>query len=329
MRGKWLLLSGTIVLAAVAGGALWMYRTAAPPQRAVAAPAATTFSGTELSLPGTIRAQSVTVVAAPMDGTLESVLVETGQPVYEGQILGRIQNTGLEGAQQEAASDAARAQERYSQIQNEMIAARLEASRARADALRAQGECDRAERVYQRQQMLEKEGATPRLVFEKAAGEFQAAKAERDTRTELAKVAEDRLAGLVQSLDAARQSLDEKNQALDTARENAAAAEIRSPVDGLLVGCAKQPGEEVSTEVRDLFQIAVNLSAMEAVVEPGPAELARIRPGQDALVQFAEIPDAIPGKVKGIQGSQAIVEFTSPNPALRPGATAQIRIKLL
>jgi hypothetical protein len=33
------------------------------------------------------------------------------------------------------------------------------------------------------------------------------------------------------------------------------------------------------------------------------------------------------GKVKALQGGLAVVEFTSPNPAVRPGMTAQVRIK--
>jgi hypothetical protein len=72
----------------------------------------------------------------------------------------------------------------------------------------------------------------------------------------------------------------------------------------------------------------VNLSAPEAVVEPAPPALARIRPGQEALIQIAELPGVIPGKVKEVRGTQVIVEFTSPNPALRPGTTAQVRIRL-
>jgi multidrug resistance efflux pump len=329
MRGKWLLVSGAAVLAAVAAGALLLLRQrAAPTARSVAVPSPATVVGPEISLPGTIRAQSVVPVPAPIEGTIETLLVDAGQPVYEGQSLGRIKNTGLEEARQTAAADAESAQARLSRIENEMVAARLEASRARADAVRAQSECDRTERAYLRQQMLLREGATPRLTFERAAAEFQSAKTERDTRAELARVAEDRFSNLSQSFDAAQATLKEKSAALDTALENAAAMEILSPVDGFVVARTKQPGDEVTTEVRDLFQIAVDISALEAVVEPPPPALARIHPGQQAFIQIAEFPDAIPGRVKSIQGAQVIVEFASPNPALLPGATAQVRIKL-
>jgi multidrug resistance efflux pump len=329
MRGKLVLIGGVAVLVVVAAGALILFRRTQEPRKPADAknPAAAAI-GPEVSLTGKIRAQSVVAVAVPVDGTVQELLVEAGQPVFEGQLLGRIENTGLETEQQQAAADAASTQERVDQMQNELINARLEASRARADANRAQSEYDRAERNFLRQQMLFKEGATPRTVFEKAQAEYQAEKIGRETLAEVARLAEDRLSGLVGRLDAMRQTLEEKNAVLDQARESAAAAEIRSPVDGLVVARTRNLGEEVATTVLDLFQIAVNLSALEAVVEPEPPVLARVRPGQEALIQIAELPNAIPGRVKEIQGTQVIVEFISPDPSLLPGATAQVRIKL-
>lgn len=330
MRGKRVTIGGVAVLIAVACGSLIILRRAQTPQKPapVAAGPTSVEVGPVVSLPGRIRAQTVIPVGAPVDGTIQELLAEPGERVFEGQLLGRIANTGLELEQQQAAADVARAEERVSQLQNELINARLEASRARADASRAQADYERAERDYLRQQMLYKEGATPRLVFEKSQAEYQGQKTSRETLAEVARVAEERLASIVNRLDAMRATLEEKNALLDRARESAAAAEIRSPADGLLVARTRQAGEEVTTAVQDLFQIAVNLSALEAVVEPEPPVLARIRPGQEALIQIAELPNGIPGRVKEIQGTQVIVEFTSPDPSLLPGATAQVRIKL-
>ena len=323
---RWLLISGAVALAAIAGGAFWLLRPrpAAPrPRLAAAFP-----PGAEIGLNGKIRASRVVTVAAPVDGRLEDLLVEPGQPVHEGQLLGRISNSALDDAEQSAATDLERAQARVSQLETDLILARSDAARARAEAQRTQRESDRLERAYLHQQMLHKEGATPRLVFEKAAADFEAARTERDTHAEVAGAAEQRLAALAQSFDAARQALAEKTETLDAARENAAAAEIHSPVDGLLVAAARRAGEEVTTGVADLFQIATDLSALEAVVEPPPAALERIRLGQEAFVVTAEAPDAIPGRVKSVEGSVVVIEFTSPNAAVRPGGAVEVRIKL-
>lgn len=315
-----------LVAVAAAGGAFVALRQRAKP---VAIPAATIRrQPTELILPATIRAQSVVSVAVPVQGTVESLDAVVGQQVYEGQSLGRIRNTGLDADQQSAAAGLERAQARLSDLENQLIVARPEATRARADAARAQSEFDRAERAYQRQQMLLKEGATPKLVYEKAARDYESAKAERDSMAGLAHSAEDRLSGLVARVDAARRPLDEYMQALDRAKLAAAAAEIRSPVTGMVVGCTKKLGEEVTPDVQDLFQIATDLSALEAVVEPGTEALGRLRVGQEALVIVTEAPDAIAARITQIQGNQVVIRFASPTVAVRPGITAQVRIKV-
>lgn len=330
MRGKRVaIVGGVVLLLAAAAGALVLVRRSQAPRKPAARPApAAVVIGPEVSLTGKIRAQTVIPVAVPVDGTVQELLVENGQPVFEGQLLGRIENTGLETEQQQATAEAARAQERLNQLQNELISARLEASRARADANRAQADFDRSERSYLRQQMLNKEGATPRMAYEKALAEYQAQKVSKDSLAGVARLADERLSNLVNRLDAQRKALEERNAALDQARESAAAAEIRSPVNGLLVARTRQVGDEVTTDIPDLFHIAVNLSALEVVVEPEPPVLARVRPGQEALIHTPELPNPIPARVKEIQGTQVIVEFTSPDPSLLPGATAQVRIKL-
>lgn len=327
MRGKLVLIGGVAVLVAAGAAALLLFRRAQePPKPAGAEVTETAAIGDEISLSGSIRAQSVVIVPAPAGGTIQELLVEIGEPVFEGQLLGRIENTGLEIEHQQAAAEVASTQERVDQLQNEMINARLEASRARADANRAQLDFNRAERNFRRQEMLFKEGATPRVVFENAQAEYESRKADFETLSRVAQLAEERLSGLVSRLDAMRELLEERNAVLEAARE-AAAAEIRSPADGLVIARTREVGEEVSVAV-DLLHIAVNLSALEAVVEPEPPALARVRPGQEALIQTAELPYAIPGRVKEIQGTRVIVEFISPDPSLLPGATAQVRIKL-
>jgi hypothetical protein len=57
--------------------------------------------------------------------------------------------------------------------------------------------------------------------------------------------------------------------------------------------------------------------------------MRRIQPGSPALVSLPDIgADGILGSVKSIQGDQVIVAFTNPNPAVKPGMIAQVRIKV-
>jgi len=56
--------------------------------------------------------------------------------------------------------------------------------------------------------------------------------------------------------------------------------------------------------------------------------MRRIQPGAAALVSLPDQgAEGMLGSVKSIQGNQVIVAFTSPNPAVKPGMTAQVRIR--
>lgn len=329
VQGKWVLAAGVIILAAIGAGALSMLRMKPAAKPAVPAPAPAVYAGPEVELTGSIRAQHVVQVPAPVEGTVGSFLANVGDEVYEGQLLAQISNTGLESELETANQDLERTKERLNTLESTRIALRLEASRARADASRARSEFDRAEKNFQRQQMLHREGATPRLTFEKAQSAFESAKTEYESREELARTAEERLASLVQAMDSARRQLEDKTRALEEAKANLASAEVRSPSDGIVVGRRGEIGQPVDLEVQDLFHIAVDLSLLEVVLEPEPPVLARIRAGQQAEIHAAEAPPGgLPGTVKEIQGTQAIVEFVSPTPALKPGLTVHVRIKL-
>jgi HlyD family secretion protein len=329
-RKRWLI-SGTVIVLAVTAGAFTLLRRSGRRQAAVAtnnvAPAV--FTGSQTIIQGTVQPQQVVPVEAPVDGIVEGFLVNPGDAVYEGQVLAQIRNASLESQRDAAATSLERAKSQVNIMDSTLIAARLEASRARAEASRSRGQCDKAEKVYLRQQTLLNAGATPRLVFEKAEKEYQLFKDEYESLNEVAQQAEERASVLTRQLDAARKELADRTDEMEQARQDLSAGEVRSPVDGVVMSRRADVGQEVTREVKDLFVIAVNLAALQVALEPEPPVLARIRPGQDALVQLAEIPgQGIPGKVKEVKGTQVIVEFTSPSPDVRPGLIAQVLIKL-
>jgi multidrug resistance efflux pump len=328
-RGKWLLFAGTVILVGAGGGALSLLRRAAPPAQSKSAPPPASVFGPEIGFVGKVQARNVIPIAATTEGTVEELTVEVGQDVFEGQLLARIRNVTIETAVELAQADLDKAQSRVTALESSLIAARLEASRADADRNRARAEAEKAERVFLRQQLLYKEGATPRLVFEKAQKENLALSAEYQSLTEVATNAEDRAGRLLKEMDAARRTLDDKNEEFELAKEELQAAEIHSPVNGVLIARRGDAGSEVDTSIKDLFQIAVDLASLDVVVEPEPPALARIRAGQPAVVRLSELAnEPIPASVREVKGNQVFVEFTSPNPAIRPGLTAQVTIRI-
>ena len=330
MRGKWVLISISVILVAVAAGALSRLHSqrqaieAAPPSKP---PAAATAG--EISLAGAIEAQQVTVVGAPVGGTVSEFLADVGREVHEGDLLARIGNEGLQTASEGAKQAMELAQSRVEKAGAAIISARLEATRARADAIRARSDYERTQRTYQRQKMLNSEGATPRLAYEKAQREFESTQTEFQSLEELAKLAENRVAELIKEQESAKLILHDKAAELENATANLAGAEVHSPVDGIVVERKGEVGKELGPqEQAELFRIAVNLAELQLRVSPDPAVLRQIKPGAPALIVVADLAgEGLTGTVKEVQGNQAIVTFTSPNPVLKPGMTAQVKIK--
>lgn len=329
-RGKWYLLWASIVLLALAGAAFTVLpRIAAkkPRTQIVAQQAPPPLA--EVSLSGKIRPQNVINVAPPVEGIVGALFVDAGQPVFAGQLLARITNGGLEAGQQMAKQLADNAQARVNTLESEIIAARLEASRSSADASRARSEYDRLEKTFRRQQMLLAEGATPKLTYDKSSREFDVAQSEYRTQTQVASQAESHLNDLIKSLDAEKRALADKTADLEAAKTRTGATELVSPAQGMVVGRNGEVGQTVGPDKADFFQIATQLSQLEVVLDPDPPSMRRIRLGQPALVSVPDQgSDGMLGSVASIQGAQVIVAFSSPNPNVKPGMVAQVRIKV-
>jgi HlyD family secretion protein len=329
MRGKWVLISISLVLLAVAAGALSHLRKSSV--QATATPASPKPSlPDEASLGGKIEAQQVVTIASASGGSVAEFQADVGQEVFEGAVLARITNQALETADESARAALEQAQSRVEKAGAAILSARLEATRARADAIRSRGEYDRAQRTYQRQKMLNSEGATPRMTYEKSERDYQSAQTESQSLEDLARISENRVSELIKEQEMAKRILEEKLRDAEEAKAGLSAVEVHSPVDGFVVDRKGEVGRELSAQDQaELFRIAVNLADLQVRLNPDPEMLKRLQPGQPALVIVADLGgEGIPAAVKSIEGNTVTVAFTSPNPVVKPGMTAQVRIKL-
>jgi multidrug resistance efflux pump len=329
MKGKAFIIGSSVVLTAILAAGLFFFRQTQEKNTAEKSEQQTPPPPTEAILPATLQAQTVVEVGVPIEGKIEVFHAEVGDEVYEGQLLAQIQSQRLHTAEEEAMLDLERAQTRVNNLESTIVAARLEASRASADALRVRADLDRASRLYQREKVLIAEGATPRLKFEKAEREYQALQKESENLDQLATQSDERVSALNRELDAARKTLQDKADELEGAKAEIAAGDITSPASGIVAGRRGQAGEDVDPTLKDLFRIATDLTVMEAIADAGPADFARVKEGQEAYVSLAESPhELLPGIVKKAVEGKVTIEFKNPNPAIRPGLTAQVRIKL-
>jgi HlyD family secretion protein len=327
IKTRTILIAG-VVLVIVAGGAFgfarWRIAHRPKPVPIAAAPPPTT----QITLTGRVEPRTVISVAAPTEGVLEKYFVEVNQEVFEGQLLGRIGNSKLDEAQQHAVADLDKAESRVTEVAGLQLKARLEASRAAADQSRAHNDVARLQKDYDRQQGLWAAGATPRLTWEKAQKDYNDARADVEKEDAAAQAAAAHEAALDHDLESAKHAVEQATAAVERSKSTAASAEMHSPVDGVVLERQESQGLAVDPSMKELVKIATELTSLQVVVGVDASVLARIHPGQAAMVQVPELsPDAIAGTVREVRGGAVIVDFTVPIAPPKLGQPAQVIIK--
>jgi multidrug resistance efflux pump len=330
MKGKWLLAIGVTVMVLATAAAVWYARppaaTPAGPKPVAEIPIA---QPSELSISGRVQATKLVQVVAPVDGVLEELRVREGEDVSEGQLMARVKNNSLDLNHEEATQQLEALQSKVNNLEAGLIASRLEAQRTRADAEALKAHMEAGRKEFDRQAMLMKEGATPRLKFEKSKVDYESSLVEFEAKDNLARQASDRVETNTRALDEAKKALAERAADWEEAKSDLNSAEIHAPADGVVVKVGKQNGEPVDKRVTEVFQIAVDLTAMEAVVALNPDELKLVKPGMPATIYLVEAGnEPISAAVRELKGNEAFLDFRSPNPAVRPGLIAQVRIPI-
>jgi multidrug resistance efflux pump len=331
MRGRWLLLSLLAIAAGVGLGALSLRRHRQPPQVLEPRSGAALVAKPELTFSGIVRPQHVVKVGAQVSGNIEAFMADVGDEVFQGQVLARVGAASLDADREAAAHAVEAGRDQVAKAEAMVSSARMEESRANADALRARAALDRAQKTFARQQTLHAAGATPRLVYEKAAQDFEATAHESELMDKAEKAAADNVQNALQTVELAKKTLAERNQELQDSQNAMEAAEVRSPVDGLVVGRKGEAGKPADEAGEDMFQIATDIYALEVTIEPPREVLKRLRPGDPALVVILDLQTGgMPGEVKDVNDreGQAVVEFNSTLPAIKPGMRADVRLKL-
>ncbi len=236
-----------------------------------------------------------------LSGSVESVLVDVGSVVTDGQVLavvGKPQTASLNPTTSVAATNAAK---KYAEsLQTSVALRRLTFARAQA--------------VFARQELLNREGATPRLVYEKALADRDIAASELATEEEASRLADNALAKLE---DQQRETVRQNREAV-AALTAAAAAEVHAPVAGMVVERNMVPGQPVTEANRAaLFRIAPHPDLLRAEFAPLPAGAAVSIHAQDVSLSAT------------VGQSGQFADFESRTALLRPGApcTVTLRIK--
>jgi HlyD family secretion protein len=242
-------------------------------------------------------------VGSELSGTVRSVLVDFNDRVEQGQVLARLDTTRLEA--QVLQSTAA------------LEAARAQVAQAQATEAEAASQLARLEHVR------ELSGGKVPSQAEYATAVATAARARAVTAS-------------------ARAAVAQAEATLATQRTDLGKAEIRSPIDGIVLSRTVEPGQTVAASLQApvLFQLAEDLTRMELLVSVDEADVGQVREGQEAEFGVDAWPDQrFRARVEqlrfgaqtaeGVVSYQAVLRVDNPELLLRPGmtATADIRVK--
>jgi HlyD family secretion protein len=259
-RARWWRRPGVwigVVLLAVAAAALWWWlgqRQAAGAPQYQTQPAARGALTVTVTASGTLQPIRQVAIGSELSGTVARVHVDVNDRVTRGQVLVELDDARLRD--QVAASRAA------------LAAAEAALAQARASAAEARDSLARLRDVSQRSG-----GLVP------SAAELDAAQAAA-TRAE-ANVAN------------AQAGVEQARATLSSNETNLRKASIRSPIDGVVLSRAVEPGNAVAASLQavTLFTLAEDLKQMKLQVNVDEADVGQVRAGQAAAFTVSSYPN--------------------------------------
>ena len=323
------------------------------PARYVTAPVKTEEIVRTIMATGTLVPALNIEVGSVLSGQVSKLLVDFNDKVRKGQVLAELDDrsyalavdasrAALEGARHEIKSYEARLKRAILDLwQTEH---QLPVFQARVDTGRIALET--AEREFKRKQWLQEREVA-------AVADVQNMQSRRDAATSTLRESEANLANQSGLVSAARADVERaraelansqavemrlealwRSASLDLERTN-----IRSPVDGIVVGRTITEGQTLATglEAKTLFIIAGDLDSMEINTRINESDIAGIKQGQDATFTV----DAFPGRMFSAKVKQVrmapqvlsnVVTYTvvlkaaNPDGMLLPGMTVMANI---
>ncbi|MCA9714528.1 MAG: efflux RND transporter periplasmic adaptor subunit [Myxococcales bacterium] len=141
------------------------------------------------------------------------------------------------------------------------------------------------------------------------------------------------------NIQSARAQLELQRAALELSRVALGDAEIRAPIDGVVIERNVEPGQTVAASLQTptLFVIAEDLTRMRVMAAIDEADVGEVKVGQAASFTVDAYPDArftarvtelrsAPQIVQNVVTYEAVLEVENPDLSLKPGMTASVKI---
>ncbi|HXK22585.1 MAG TPA: efflux RND transporter periplasmic adaptor subunit [Myxococcota bacterium] len=241
-------------------------------------------------------------VGSELSGTLRTVAVSYNDHVQAGQVLARLDTTRLEAQALQARASLASAEASLDE--------------ARATEKEASAQQDRLQRLR----------------------EISNAKLPSESEFATARSVATRALGAVRSAEAA---VEQARATLDVAQTDLSRAEIRSPIDGVVLVANARPGQTVAASLQApvLFTLAGDLTKLHLDLSVDEADVGKVHEGQSVHFNVDAWPvRTFDGKIEqvhfgartqaGVVSYAAIAAVENPELLLRPGMTATAEIEV-
>jgi len=292
-------------------------------------------------------------VGSQVSGRIDEVFVDFNDSVRLGQPIARLDQhsfqANLDGAIaalevakarltiSEAGIDRARNALASSMAKAGVYAAHID--RARAVLQKSQLALDRAQDLSEKRVLSLDDVDNVKTEAAKSKAELDAAISESQVQKRQISISEADLRSAQGRLLEARSLIPQRAAALKLAEVELERTLIRSPIDGIIIDRAIEPGQTVaaSLEAPKLFTIARDLQTMEVHTMIDESDIGQIRVGQDASFSVDAYPDRnfnstvrqirkSPNRNRGVVSYATIIATENPDLLLLPGMPALVRI---
>ena len=319
---KLLLLAVAVLIAVLAFGYLFLFSSAKPISVAqvVTETAGASSGESVLTASGYVVAHHKIAVGAKVMGRVAWIGVEKGDTVQEGQVLVRLEDSEFRAQVNQASANLAASQARLDRVQSGSRP--QEKLKDRAAVLEAEANLKNAEAEYQRTETLFRSGVTSKAELDRALAQRDSARALVEAARQSSQMTD--IGPRKEEIRAAAAEVQQMKAALDYAKTQLAATEIKAPVAGTVLQRIVERGEMVTpsafggsgarTSVVDL----ADLTDLQIELDISQTDFARLKLGQKAEI----IPEAFPN----LRFTGFIAEIAPE--ANRAKATVQIKVKV-
>lgn len=292
------------LLALAAAGAGWWYWQASKSAKAVPRYVTQEVQRGQVRLTvaanGTLQPTRSVNIGSELSGTVRRVLVDVNDRVKKGQVLVELDTTKLDSQVLRSRASVASAQARLAQ-----------AAATTKEARAALARLDEVARLSAGKVPSAAELDTGRAAYDRAQADEAAARA----------------------------SVQDAKAALATDETNVTKASIRSPIDGVVLSRAVEPGNAVAASLQavTLLTLAEDLTRLRLEVNVDEADVGAVQPGQQASFTVSAYPSRpYPARTTRVAfGSTktdnvvtyiTYLEVDNADLSLRPGMTAAATI---